>query len=200
MTKAEPPARFGVVARWLHWTIALLLPGVAWLGWTAERTSDPARAMALLETHYALGLLVLALVAVRTVRRVVGSDPMPPEGHTPGSRWLAAAVHGAMYVLLWLLPVSGYVVWVYMQGPMDWFGIFELPRVFEPPTDDERGRAVAWYAHVWGGRLLAMLVALHLVAVAWHSTGSRKPVLPRMLGPWAEGPAGRAAARANRSS
>lgn len=170
------------LARWLHWGVALGLPVVAAFGWVGERADDPARGEALLRVHAALGIGLLLLVVLRTARRLLG--PVPAPAASPRAlRRLAAWVHGLLYALLWLLPASGYVIWVWMEAPMDLFGWVELPRLFEPPPDDERGRAWAWYVHVWGGWGLAGLVALHVAAVGWHVLVLRDGLLRRMAWP-----------------
>lgn len=178
----ERPASHTPLARWLHWIVAIMLPMVAVLGWVGERAPDRTRGMALLHAHFGLGVLLAAMIVVRTVRRVVGSAPAPSLGLPGWQRRAATVVHFAMYLLLWFLPISGYVVWVWMGASMDVFGVFDLPRVFEPPAEDERGRAMAWYVHVWGGWALAGLVALHVVAVLWHAVVRRDGVLRRMTG------------------
>lgn len=170
------------LARWLHWAVALGLPVVAGVGWMGERAADPARGMDLLRMHFGLGIGLLLLVAVRTARRLFGRMP-PHVASSRASRRLAACVHGMLYALLWLLPASGYVIWAWMDAPMDLFGFVELPRLFEPPADDERGRALAWYVHVWGGWLLGGLVALHLAAVGWHAWVLRDGLPRRMAWP-----------------
>lgn len=165
--------RPGLLARWppslrvLHWAMAALLPAQAALGWYGDRSVDPNHAMQVLGWHYGLGILLLALLGVRIgVRLAVPRAGLP---HDAGPRRLAARrVQFALYALLIAMPASGYVIWVWMDAPMGVFGLIDLPRLFEPPADDERGRALAWYVHVWGAWSLAALVSLHVAAAAWH--------------------------------
>jgi cytochrome b561 len=71
-------------------------------------------------------------------------------------------------VLLLTMPVSGYVIWVWMDVPMDAFGFFELPRLFTPPIEDETGRAVAWYIHCYGSLAVIALIVTHIGGACWH--------------------------------
>jgi cytochrome b561 len=163
----------GLLARWppslrvLHWAMAALLPVQAALGWYGDRSADPKQAMQLLGWHHGLGMMLLALLGLRIGVRLAAPRRAPVPGARAG-RIAAGCAQLALYALLLALPASGYVIWVWMDAPMDVFGLIDLPRLFEPPADDERGRALAWYVHVWGAWSLAALVSLHIAAAAWH--------------------------------
>lgn len=159
--------RYPPASRTLHWAMAGLIPIQFALGWVAEHGVGVAAGMRLLGWHYALGLLLCALLVLRVAVRVWRSPP-PLAGEPHSRRRMAASVHGLLYLLLAMLPATGYVLWAWMEAPMRVFGLFDVPRLFTPPAEDETLRAWSWYAHVWGGWLLAALVALHVGAVLWH--------------------------------
>ena len=164
--------------RLLHWAMALLLPAQAWLGWTGERCADAAAGLRLLVLHMQLGLLLLALVWLRLLLRAAGAGgPRAPS--TP-----AAVVHAGLYGLLLALPASGYVIWIWMAAPTELPAGLSLPVLFEPPATDERGRALAWYVHVYGAWALAGLVGLHLAAAVWRRLrgGWGRPAAPSHAG------------------
>ncbi len=148
--------------RLLHWAMAILLPAQAWLGWTGERSTDAADGLRLLVLHMQLGLLLLALVAARLLLRATGA------GRRRTRSFPAAAVHAGLYGLLLALPASGYVIWIWMAAPTVLPAGLALPVVFEPPASDERGRALAWYVHVYGAWALAGLLGMHLAGAAWR--------------------------------
>jgi cytochrome b561 len=150
------------VLRLLHWAVAILLPAQAWLGWTGERSADAAAGLRLLVLHMQLGLTLLVLVLLRLLLRAAGAGRRTV-GPAP-----AAALHAGLYLLLLALPVSGYVIWVWMAAPTALPAGLALPVLFEPPDTDERGRALAWYVHVYGSWALAGLVGLHVAGAAWR--------------------------------
>ena len=84
-------------------------------------------------------------------------------------------------MLLLLLPVSGYVIWVWMDAPRQLLGVLWLPALFVPPADDESWRALAWYVHVGGAWVLSLLVVLHVAAAAWHQWWRRDGLISRRL-------------------
>lgn len=173
--------RYPLSARILHWSVAAGVAIQIALGWASELVSDREASRWLIHLHYQLGMVLLALMVVRGGRRMLRGTPAP-EGDP--RRWrsrLAASVHAAMYFLLFALPMSGYVIWVWMGAPMEVFGVVQVPRVFSPPADDETWRAVAWYVHYWAGWALLALVALHVAAALWHQLVRRDGLISRRM-------------------
>lgn len=157
--------RYRLPIRALHWIVALAIPCQFYLGWASERATEWER---LLRLHYQLGVMLAALMFLRLVCRLICVDPPAAVGEWKWQRRLAHSTHWCMYVLLLLLPASGYVIWVWMEAPMSALGLFEVPRLFVPPAENETGRAIAWYVHHWSGWLLAGLATVHISAALWH--------------------------------
>ena len=171
-----PAARYSPLARALHWIVALLVPVQFGLGWIAEHSSAADGGMRVLRWHYQLGMLLLLAILLRLARGAPEAGPGQPRWQ----RRIAQATHAGLYLLLCLLPASGYVVWVWMGAPMEVLGTFEVPRAFRPPADDERGRAIAWYLHVYGAWSLTALIVLHVAAALWHALVRRDGLMRRM--------------------
>ena len=79
------------------------------------------------------------------------------------------------------LPLSGHVIWVWMGADRTLFGGLEMPALFVPP-DEETGRAVAWYVHVYGAWILLGLVCLHLLAAMFHEWTRGDDFIARRMG------------------
>lgn len=173
--------RFSSLARLLHWLIALAIPFQFWLGWASESSLAKEESDRLIRMHYQLGMILLALMALRLIRRMVGGAPPVLDGEPLWRKRAAASVHGMIYGLLILLPLSGYVIWVWMEAPMDVLGLMDVPRVFVPPTESETGRAIAWYVHFWCGWLLLGLIFLHVSAALWHQFVCRGGLIVRRM-------------------
>lgn len=105
------PTRYGHVARWLHWVIAILILALVPMGifmtmipegiWYRE---------GYYVAHKSLGLLVLMLAVVRLAWR--GLVPYPPLAMhlQPWERGLAHSMHALLYVLMFAFPLSGFVM------------------------------------------------------------------------------------------
>lgn len=81
--------------------------------------------------------------------------------------WVAKAVHLLLYLLLFILPLSGYILWAWIGRPLDWFGLFPIPILFDG-GDDETWRSIAGYTHNYAGIVLLVLLTIHISAALWH--------------------------------
>lgn len=182
MKLGNEPHRWGLVARALHWTAAALVVTMLVLGWASEWEEQRDRSFMLIRTHFQFGVVLFGLMILRLLWRLARAAPAPPSAEPPWRAHTAATVHAALYLLLLTMPVSGYIIWIHMKAPMDVFGLFDLPRLFTPPVEDETLRAGAWYVHYFSGWILVALIGLHISAALWHEFVARNRILRRMLG------------------
>lgn len=175
------PARWGLVARFLHWTVAAFVLGQFVTGWLAETTADRDAGFGLIRIHFQTGMTLLGLVALRVLWRLSTQPPAPAPAPAPeATSMAAAAVHSMLYALLLVLPISGYLIWAHMDAEMDVLGLVEIPRLLRPDPEDERLRAAAWYVHYAAGWALSGLTLLHIAAGAWHGI-RRDGIVSRMM-------------------
>ena len=173
---------WGLVARGLHWLVALLIVGQFATGWLSETASDRDTSFTLIRNHYQFGILLIGLILMRVLWRLANRAPGPLPGEPTWRERTARGVHILIYVLLMLLPVTGYIIWIHMKADMSVFGLFSAPRLFTPPVEDETLRAGAWYVHYFAGWTLVGLIALHVLAALWHQFVRRNGLLRRMIG------------------
>src|SRR5688572_5767292 len=116
------PARWGALAQTLHWTIALAVIGLVLVGlWMDELPNSPTK-LKVYALHKSVGITVLVLVVLRLAWRLIDRRPPHPASMPPWERWLAAVTHGLLYLLLLVMPLSG---WLYNSAsnfPLRWFG------------------------------------------------------------------------------
>ncbi|MGV9010159.1 cytochrome b [Brevundimonas sp.] len=171
---------WGLVARVLHWIVAVMIVVQFATGWLAENESNEDASLILIRSHFQFGMVLGGLILMRILWRL--SDSRPCE-HIAQPRWQtisAEAVHGLMYVLFIILPVSGYIVWVHMKESMDVFGLFTIPRLFTPSVDGETLWSGAWYVHYFAGWALIALACTHIAAALWHQFIIRDGLIRRM--------------------
>ena len=189
---AEPIQRYNRTAMTLHWVVAALIFVNVVLGLSAQYAAD-AHVRPLIDMHKSIGLTVLGLVLLRILWRLSHKPPPMPRSY-PGIEKVAAhAAHIALYAVILLLPLSGYLHDSAWTGgathPLVWFGILHLPRMpiiksFDPATKTHL-HAVFAAAHTYIGYVLYGLVGLHLLGVLKHHLIDRESEISRML------PAGR---------
>jgi cytochrome b561 len=174
-----PGLRYTSTAIALHWGIALLLAGGFALGLYMTGLPSGIHKLKLYNWHKWAGATLLALSLLRLAWRL--THPPPPAPPMPGwQRRAAAAVHGLMYALFFIVPLVGWAYSSALGYPLVWFGVLPLPDWV--PQDRELARAIKpWHARAaW---LLGLLVLLHVAAVIQHHWLLRDGLLKRMA-PW----------------
>ena len=177
MAFRNSPQRWGWVAQFLHWSIALMIIGLVAVGLTMDDLPNSPDKIKLYALHKSTGLTVLALVVIRLIWRLV--DPRPPYPPTipAWQRKASDFTHGLLYVLMFAQPLSG---WLYNSAsnfPLRWFGLFSVPALSGP---DKELKALAHELHEWGFYLLATLLLLHIAAAMKHHFVDRDATLARM--------------------
>lgn len=174
--------RYNLSARILHWCVAALVVVQISLGWASGWEDDRQLSFQLIRTHYQFGVLLFALMILRLSWRLAKGVPGPSPKEPVFRRRAAAMTHWGLYALLLTMPISGYVIWVWMDAPMNVFGIIDIPKLFIPPAEDETWRANAWYIHFYSSWVVIGLSAIHIAAALWHELVIRdRLVRSRML-------------------
>lgn len=164
--------RYGIVGQALHWLVVL---GIIANYFIAEAAEDQ-EAGGWMGLHRSVGITILALVLLRLFWRFVDRAPPWPAGMAAHERLIARAVHAMFYVMLFALPVSGWLISSAQGDPVRWFGAFELPAVSVGVGED----ALEDLHEALFNGLLA-LALLHVLAALKHHFWDRDRVLRSML-------------------
>ncbi len=82
------------------------------------------------EIHKSIGVLIFGLALLRLLWNVTHRGPEPIG--TPQQAKLAKGVHHLLYLLMFLIPVSGYVMSMLHGKSVDVFGVYTLPTLLAP--------------------------------------------------------------------
>jgi cytochrome b561 len=93
-------------------------------------------------------------------------------------RLVARGTHAAIYVLLLVLPVSGWIMSSASGVPVVYFGVWQLPDLV---AKDKALADALKLVHYGLNKTLLMLVVLHVAAALKHHFVDRDSVLRRML-------------------
>ncbi|KAB8314749.1 cytochrome b [Tolypothrix campylonemoides VB511288] len=170
--------RWGHVSQALHWLVVLLIAAIAIIGLTMGELPNGVQKIRLYALHKSLGLTLLALVALRIAWRLAAGAP-PPVAGTP--RWqaaIASVTHWALYALMFAMPITGWVLNSAAGYPLQWFGLFNLPKIVA--TDPALHEQAEWL-HENGFWLLLALVVVHAAAAFYHHLFLEDDTLRRML-------------------
>jgi cytochrome b561 len=180
--------RYTRTAMVLHWIIAVLIFANIALGLSADHLPDDWIRPAI-DLHKSFGITVLGLAAMRLLWRATHPAPSLPASYPGWERWGAHAVHGALYVLIFFLPLSGWAhdsAWKAAASPtIHLYGVIPWPRmgwlVAVAPDRKDYWHDLLGQVHAASAYALYTLVAAHVLGALKHQWFDREPELQRML-------------------
>ncbi len=169
---------YGVIAKCLHWLVALLIIALLIVGTSINYISTDAIKFNVINIHKSFGLLVLALVIIRIVWRFSNKTPELPLTTPRWQRRAARLSHMLIYIAILLMPISGIIMSTAAGYPPRFFGLFtlQLPIAVNKVT-------AQWFnqAHEILAWIILALVCIHILAALKHHFIDRDNVLKRML-------------------
>jgi cytochrome b561 len=169
---------WGSPAKFLHWTVAALVLVQIPLGWAAVSWRLSPAKLDLFVWHKSLGMLILVLMVARAIWRLTSVAPALPADTRPMERRAAHLTHLFLYLLLFLMPLTGWIVNSAANIPFRMFWSIAVPAITAP---DKAVADVAARTHMVLFVVLALLLAVHVGAALRHHLLKRNNVLLRML-------------------
>jgi len=114
--------RYGAISQAFHWLTVVLIITLLWTGWGADVEADKPGNSAFF-WHSSLGVIVLILALARLLWRIFTSAPALPVAMRRSQRIFARAVHVGLYLILFALPISGWLVASAEGGTVSLFGV-----------------------------------------------------------------------------
>jgi cytochrome b561 len=171
---------YGLVAVFLHWLIALAVMGMFTLGvWMTGLTYYDEWYKRGPDIHKSIGIVLFIIMLARVLWRSINIEPADEPGIGGLQRRLAHGVHRLLYVLLFALMISGYLISTADGKPIEVFNLFAVPATISgiPNMEDIAGK-VHWYLAL----TLVSFVGLHSAAALKHHFIDRDRTLKKMLG------------------
>ena len=178
---AHPAGPYGAIAKLFHWvTLGLMLVALP-LGFVIQHVKDASK-MGFYALHESAGLTILFVALARLAWRRLSPPPSLPNDMPKLMRTTSTAVHHALYALLILQPLLGFLAtnaWGFpMRGATAYLGFIELPKFMEAW---EGLAKILSLLHSIGGWLLVVLIALHIAGALFHHAIRRDGTLMRMI-------------------
>ena len=170
--------RWGSLSQLLHWLIVVLIALQAALGLTGILLPLGMQKLAVLARHKSIGITILGLAALRLLWRWLNPTPPLPGNLRRHERFLAHFTHVALYVLLFAMPLSGWIMSSARGFPVSWFNRVQLPDLV-PKSEALYGAMVTIHASL--AIALALIVALHIAGALKHHFVLKDDILRRML-------------------
>ena len=183
---ANTATSWGWPARLLHWAMAGLILFQLGLGFRMVRLVDDVSVQfGLYQTHKSWGFVIFTLALVRVLWRATHQPPELPAGMAPPEAVLAHGAHLALYVLIVLQPVSGWLLASASPLQDTWglknlvFAWFELPDPFQPGSKGLED--IFKSIHAWAAFAMAVILTGHVAAALHHQFVRRDGLLRRMI-------------------
>ena len=170
--------RYSLPAMLLHWLMAGLIFVTFPLGVYAHNLPFSPQKLQFISYHKWLGMTVLLLWGLRVLWRLTHRPPPLSVLMPAWQRWAAHTTHFLLYVLLFAVPLSGWLMSSAKGVPVVYFGIWHLPDLVH--KNKELGDVLKEVHEGLNAGLLG-LVALHLLAVLKHTLIESNHTLRRML-------------------
>jgi len=186
------------VAIVLHWLIGIAILFMFVLGWfmtelpkeTPKTTSFDIFNLGLItwgveeeqsqrsfyfNLHKSVGLSLLMLIGLRMYWRFTHRPPAFLNSMKLWEKRLAKATHHSLYLLMFLIPLSGIIMSAGSKYGIKWFGIKVIPGF-----DDKAIRELFYEFHEIFGLLLLLILILHILGAVKHSIVDKDGTLRRM--------------------
>jgi cytochrome b561 len=178
MPTRSRPTRYTAIAQLFHWTIAALIVTQFALAWTAVDLPLGVHKLALFARHKSFGMTVFMLAILRLLWRFKNPPPELPTGMTPLESTLARATHVAFYVLLFAMPITGWMMSSAKNYSVSWFGLFTWPNLI---AKNEVAFNILRSTHDYLSDALFVIAVLHILAALKHHFWNKDDVFLRML-------------------
>ncbi len=173
------PDNYGLISKALHWIIAMLMLGLIWLGWyMVELTYFDRWYNLSLASHRSFGLLSGTLALLMLGWRLYSRPPRLVPGTRLWERVTAHATHALLYLVLFAVPFTGYLISTSSGSSIAVFGWLNVPAAV--PVD-ERLRDLVIDIHYYLAYGSCFLIGLHVIGALKHEFLDRDRTLRRML-------------------
>lgn len=173
-------SHFGVIAVSLHWLVAITVFGLFGVGlWMTGLDYYDSLYRIAPWWHKSIGIALFAVVVLRLTWRFISRPPIALNNHQAWEVKLASVAHGLLYLLLFVIMFSGYLISTADGRAIEVFGWFDVPATITSFPNQED---VAGLVHKFAAFLLIGLVVLHAAAALKHHFIDRDRTLLRIFG------------------
>lgn len=173
MSNSTITREYGSVAKLLHWLIAIFILVEYLIGSTLDMSD-------LKQVHIQIGFIIFILVVIRIIWRITHGSQYPSQSQqlTKLNQKMATAGHHLMYLLMFVLPVTGICLVVSKGHPFFLF-CFKVGPFMSPLEPDTRH--LIKEIHDLLANALVFMALLHALAAIAHQFLKNIPILSSML-------------------
>lgn len=176
------PQQYSLTTRLIHWLTAILIVASLVLGfWMTDRSAAnlwDELTNTLYSWHKLIGFLILLITGLRIFIKLRATRPAYPSSVSQGQIQLAKSVQGALYLLLFLVPLFGWAG-VTAFPALITVGGYHLPAMPGIPKDQALAKQI-FEIHGYLALALIAVASAHIVAGLSHLWFKKDGVFERM--------------------
>ena len=169
---------YGSIAKIFHWGMAAIFTGLFLGAYIMMDMPSSEPKFFIYGIHKSLGILVLILAAARLMWKLFSATPLPAAGTPNWQIFLAKLAHFGLYILMFAMPMSGYVMSSAGGHPVKLFGL-SLPSLISQNPEIAK---LARNGHTWVSYAILALVSAHIIGALYHHWIRKDETLKRMAG------------------
>ncbi|POT57755.1 cytochrome B [Citrobacter amalonaticus] len=174
------PQRYGIISATLHWLMAVVIYGMFALGlWMVTLSYYDGWYHQAPELHKSIGILLMMGLVIRVIWRAISPPPPALTSYSRLTRIGAALGHIALYLLLFAIVISGYLISTANGKPISVFGWFDVPATL---ADAGAQADLAGNLHLWLAWTVVIVSVLHGLMAVKHHFIDKDDTLNRMSG------------------
>ena len=174
----EIEVRYHGFSIFMHWLMALMIFGLFGVGfWMVDLTYYSAWYKTAPHYHKSAGILLALLLVVRLAVMFKKRKPAPLASHSKAVQLVSKLTHLMLYLLLFCIVVTGYLISTADSRGIEVFNWFVVPgfgEFFDQQAD------IAGLLHQWLAYGLIALVVLHALGALKHHFIDKDATLKRM--------------------
>ena len=169
---------YGWMTKTFHWVMALMIIGIVVAGFIMTRMEPSDLKWYIYGQHKAFGVLILMLIPLRIIWRFLNTHPSLPKSVPNWQKKAANANILLLYIVMVVMPVTGFMMSYFGKHPINMFGLFTIPSVDEKVSELS---GPSHWIHMQVAWVIAASVLLHLGGALYHHFIHKDNVLSRML-------------------
>jgi cytochrome b561 len=171
-------SQYTTTAKGLHWLMAILFFGLLGLGFYMHDLPLSPMKLKLYSWHKWAGVTAFLLVWLRLFWRATHRPPALPVSMPKPMQFAAHTGHLVLYILMLVIPLSGWLMSSAKGFQTVWFGVLPIPDLLE--KNKEVGDLLQT-VHMSLNLLFAITIAGHIGAALKHHFIDKDDILTRML-------------------
>ncbi len=158
-------AKYHKISKIFHWLMAILVFGQVFGGiYMVHFMSQSSNRFEIYNLHKSFGAILLILIFLRVFNRLINKPPKLPNTISKIEQNIGHLVHYSLYLLMILIPLSGYLMSNSYGFDVNLFNI-TLPNLMD------RNYELAGYfsaAHKYLGYTILLFICLHIAGTIRH--------------------------------